>query len=138
MSDPTTPLPRTESAPTERLAPPPPERLEPPHPERLAASHPEQEHTPRPEQERGAHPEPPRQPDRPAYKTGPAVGTLTVGLLGLATLALVLLGALTDLSIDWARVGPVVIVGVGVGVVLLGLLGMRAQRSGRGPQPERW
>lgn len=67
-------------------------------------------------------------PAQPEFKTGPAPITSVIGLLGLLTAIAVLLTQATDLDIHWGVAGPVVVVGAGVLLVVLGLAGLRGQR----------
>lgn len=64
----------------------------------------------------------------PEYKSGPAPLTSVVGLLGVLTAVAVLITQATDLDIRWDVVGPVVAVGAGALLVVLGLAGLRGQR----------
>ncbi|KRE43872.1 hypothetical protein [Knoellia sp. Soil729] len=64
----------------------------------------------------------------PEFRTGPAPVTSLIGLLGLLTAIAVLVSQATDLDIPWGVVGPVVVVGAGVLLVVLGLAGLRGQR----------
>ena len=64
----------------------------------------------------------------PEFRTGPAPVTSVIGLLGLLTAIAVLVSQATDLDIPWGVVGPVVVVGAGVLLVVLGLAGLRGQR----------
>lgn len=64
----------------------------------------------------------------PEFKSGPAPTTSVIGFLGLLTAIAVLVSQATDLDIPWGVVGPVVVVGAGVLLVVLGLAGLRGQR----------
>lgn len=65
----------------------------------------------------------------PQWLKGPAVWPLTVGVLGLLVLVVAWLVAATDVTFNWSVLGPALVVGVGMAFVLLGLLGLRRQRS---------
>ncbi len=67
-------------------------------------------------------------PARP-YLPGPALFALVLGLLGLFVAGAVLVGELTDATVQWDRLGPWTVVTAGVVVLLLGALGLRASRS---------
>lgn len=65
-------------------------------------------------------------PLSPARKqrSGPAVGTLLAGLVGLGVLVLCSL-AIAGTSVDAGAAAPLVIVGIGAVVILVGLVGLR-------------
>lgn len=67
--------------------------------------------------------------DERSRRTGPAPVTVVIGLLCIAVAALAFTSEVTDLQIDWAAVGPVVVLGIGAVLILLGLLGMRRRRD---------
>ena len=73
----------------------------------------------------GAHGHAPP-PARPTRGT-PAIGTILVGLIGLASLVLSAL-VTAGTGIDVGRALPFIVLGFGVIVVVLGLLGLRRSR----------
>lgn len=75
-----------------------------------------------------AHPEAPAAPPAPLHKSGPAPFAVLLGTLGLLTALAVVLSEVADVSIPWSGLGPWLVVGGGLAVVLVGLLGMRASR----------
>lgn len=64
-----------------------------------------------------------------AYRRGPAVATILLGLLCLAVAGFAFADQTLDFSVDWARVGPLGVLFGGAVLVLLGVLGMRRRRS---------
>ena len=75
--------------------------------------------------EQGAPPAPPA----PVYRGGPAPFALVLGLLGLALAVGVLVGETTSLTVDWAVLGPWLVVAGGVVVAVVGVLGLRSSRD---------
>lgn len=65
----------------------------------------------------------------PTYKAGPAPFALTLALLGLLTAAGVLVAELTDVDVAWDDLGPWTAVGLGVVIVVVGVIGLRSNRS---------
>lgn len=63
-----------------------------------------------------------------AYRRGPAVATIMLGLLCLAVAGFAFADQILDFSVDWARVGPLGVLFGGAILVLLGVLGMRRRR----------
>lgn len=63
-----------------------------------------------------------------AYRGGPAVATILLGLLCLAVAGFAFAHQTLDFSVDWARVGPLGVLFGGAILVLLGVLGMRRRR----------
>jgi hypothetical protein len=70
-----------------------------------------------------------RGPGTPAYRQGPAVGTVLLGLLCVAVAVFAYADRVLNLTVDWARVGPLAILVGGAVLVLLGMLGMRRRRG---------
>lgn len=62
------------------------------------------------------------------YRSGPAPMALFLGVAGVLLAVAVLVGEVADLTIPWSNLGPWVVVGSGLLVVLVGLLGLRANR----------
>ncbi|HYN30615.1 MAG TPA: hypothetical protein VES95_12235 [Dermatophilaceae bacterium] len=67
-------------------------------------------------------------PEPPAAPRGPAPLTVFSGLVGLLVALGAFLVATLTVDVDWGRLGPGLVIGVGAVIVLLGLLGIRADR----------
>ncbi len=67
-------------------------------------------------------------PAPPVYRSGPAPLAVFLGAAGLLLAVAVLVGELADVAIPWSGLGPWMVVGSGLLVVLVGLLGLRANR----------
>ncbi|WP_299443410.1 hypothetical protein [uncultured Phycicoccus sp.] len=67
-------------------------------------------------------------PAPPVYRSGPAPLAVFLGVAGLLLAVGVLVGELADVTIPWSGLGPWMVVGSGLLVVLVGLLGLRANR----------
>ena len=61
---------------------------------------------------------------KPARPHGPNAAPVVLGLVALALAALIILNETTDLRVDWSRLGPGVIVGIGALLVVLGAIGL--------------
>lgn len=67
-------------------------------------------------------------PGTPVHRRGPAPFALLIAVLGLVVAASVLLTEVADVSVPWSTLGPWVVVAGGLLVVLVGLIGLRANR----------
>lgn len=63
-----------------------------------------------------------------AYRSGPAPMAVFLGVAGVLLAVAVLVGEVADVTIPWSGLGPWLVVGSGLLVVLVGLLGLRANR----------
>ena len=61
---------------------------------------------------------------KPARPRGPNAAPVVLGLVALALAALIILNETTDLRVDWSRLGPGAIVGIGALLVVLGAIGL--------------
>lgn len=61
---------------------------------------------------------------KPARPKGPNAAPIVLGLLALALAALIILNETMDVRVDWSRLGPGAIVGVGALLVVLGAIGL--------------
>jgi hypothetical protein len=61
---------------------------------------------------------------KPARPKGPNAAPLVLGLVALAIAALIIANETTGLRVDWSRLGPGAIVGVGALLVVLGAIGL--------------
>jgi len=61
---------------------------------------------------------------KPARPHGPNAAPVVLGLVALALAALIILNETTDLRVDWSRLGPGAIVGIGALLVVLGAIGL--------------
>jgi len=61
---------------------------------------------------------------KPARPHGPNAAPVVLGLVALVLAALIILNETTDLRVDWSRLGPGVIVGIGALLVVLGAIGL--------------
>ncbi|MBR7743610.1 hypothetical protein KC207_09940 [Phycicoccus sp. BSK3Z-2] len=68
-------------------------------------------------------------PPGPLHRRGPAPFALLLGTLGLLLALAVLVGESVDLSPDWSVLGPWAVVAGGLLVVVVGLLGIRSNRT---------
>jgi len=60
----------------------------------------------------------------PARPKGPNASALVLGLVAMLVAGLVIANETTDLQVDWSRLGPGVIVGIGLLFVVLGAIGL--------------
>lgn len=67
-------------------------------------------------------------PVPPVYRSGPAPLAVFLGVAGILLAVAVLVGEVADVTIPWSGLGPWMVVGSGLLVVLVGLLGLRANR----------
>jgi hypothetical protein len=65
----------------------------------------------------------------PVWRSGPAPFPLLLGLLGLVTAVTVLVSEVADLRVPWTDLGPWSVVAVGLVVLVVGAIGLRASRS---------
>ena len=79
---------------------------------------------------------PEERPDRdhrygapPVYRRGPAPFGIVLAVLGLAVAVGALVSELADVTVPWSDLGPWAVVAGGLLVVLVGLLGLRANRG---------
>src|SRR4029079_19305765 len=61
---------------------------------------------------------------KPARPHGPNAAPVVLGLVALALAALIILNETTNLRVDWSRLGPGAIVGIGALLVVLGAIGL--------------
>ncbi len=61
---------------------------------------------------------------KPARPKGPNALPIVLGLVALALAALIIVTETMDVRVDWSRVGPGAIVGVGALLVVLGAIGL--------------
>ena len=61
---------------------------------------------------------------KPARPHGPNAAPVVLGLVALALAALTILNETTNLRVDWSRLGPGAIVGIGALLVVLGAIGL--------------
>lgn len=61
---------------------------------------------------------------KPARPHGPSAAPVVLGLFALALAALIILNETTNLRVDWSRLGPGAIVGIGALLVVLGAIGL--------------
>jgi len=61
---------------------------------------------------------------KPARPHGPNAAPVVLGLVALVLAALIILNETTDLRVDWSRLGPGAIVGIGALLVVLGAIGL--------------
>ena len=60
----------------------------------------------------------------PTRPRGPNASAVVLGLVALALAALIIAGEMMSLKVDWSRLGPGAIVGVGALLVVLGAVGL--------------
>ena len=58
------------------------------------------------------------------HPKGPNAAPIVLGLVALALAALIIVTETMDVQVDWSRVGPGAIVGVGALLVVLGAIGL--------------
>ena len=68
------------------------------------------------------------QPTRPG---GPNASAVVLGLVAMALAALIITHETMDLKVDWSRLGPGAIVGIGVLLVVLGAIGLVRRQDDR-------
>ena len=68
---------------------------------------------------------------KPARPKGPNAAPVVLGLVALVMAALIIANETMGLRVDWARLGPGGIVGVGLVLVVLGAVGL-VRRRGEG------
>ena len=61
---------------------------------------------------------------KPARPHGPNAAPVVLGLVALVLAALIILNETTNLRVDWSRLGPGAIVGIGALLVVLGAIGL--------------
>lgn len=61
---------------------------------------------------------------KPARPKGPNAAPIVLGLVALALAALIIVTETMDVRVDWSRLGPGAIVGVGALLVVLGAIGL--------------
>src|SRR4029079_3036068 len=61
---------------------------------------------------------------KPPRPHGPNPAPVVLGLVALALAALIILNETTNLRVDWSRLGPGAIVGIGALLVVLGAIGL--------------
>src|SRR4029079_10428597 len=61
---------------------------------------------------------------KPSRPHGPNAAPVVLGLVALALAALIILNETTNLRVDWSRLGPGAIVGIGALLVVLGAIGL--------------
>ena len=66
---------------------------------------------------------------KPARPKGPHAAPVVLGLVALAMAALIIANETTGLRVDWSRLGPGAIVGLGVLLVVLGAVGLVRRRD---------
>lgn len=93
------------------------------------AGHPQPAGAPGPANDGMTHLGSRRLPEAPAYRRGPAPFGLFLGIVGLVVAFAVFLTEVTDVAVPWSDLGPWVVVGGGLLVVLVGVLGLRANRA---------
>ncbi|MEP7034760.1 MAG: hypothetical protein ABI662_06965 [Dermatophilaceae bacterium] len=62
--------------------------------------------------------------DPPARRKGPNAGAVIFGLVAIALAGLIIASETTSLHVDWSRLGPGSIVGIGLVLVALGAVGL--------------
>jgi hypothetical protein len=60
----------------------------------------------------------------PARPRGPNASAIIIGLMAILLAGLVIAGETMDLQVDWSRLGPGAIVGIGVVLVVVGAIGL--------------
>ncbi|MHB8274271.1 MAG: hypothetical protein ACYDC9_05830 [Dermatophilaceae bacterium] len=60
----------------------------------------------------------------PARPKGPNASAIVAGLVAMALAGLIIAKETMDLRIDWSRLGPGAIVGIGVVMVVIGAIGL--------------
>ena len=66
---------------------------------------------------------------KPARPRGPNASAVVLGLVALAMAALIIANETMSLQVDWSRLGPGAIVGVGALLVALGAVGLVRRRD---------
>jgi hypothetical protein len=61
---------------------------------------------------------------KPVRPKGPNATAMVLGLVALVLAAAIIAGETMDLQVDWSRLGPGAIVGIGVLFVVLGAIGL--------------
>jgi len=64
----------------------------------------------------------------PARPTGPNAAAIVIGLVAILLAGLVIARETMDLRVDWSRLGPGTIVGLGVVMVVIGAIGLVRRR----------
>jgi hypothetical protein len=67
---------------------------------------------------------------KPTRPEGPNAAPIVLGLVALALAALIIVTETMDVQVDWSRVGPGAIVGVGALLVVLGAIGLVRRHDG--------
>lgn len=65
----------------------------------------------------------------PARPKGPNASAVVVGLVAMVLAGLIIAKEATGLSVNWSRLGPGAIVGIGVVMVLIGAIGLVRRRD---------
>jgi hypothetical protein len=65
----------------------------------------------------------------PARPKGPNASAIVLGLVAMAFAALIIAIETAGLAVDWSRLGPGAIVGIGLLLVVLGALGLRRRHN---------
>ena len=66
----------------------------------------------------------PRAVKAPARPKGPNTSPIAVGLVAMVLAALIIATETMDLRVNWSQVGPGMIVGIGVVMVVIGAIGL--------------
>ena len=67
--------------------------------------------------------------NKPARPKGPNAAPVVLGLVALALAAVIILNETTGLRVDWSRLGPGAMVGIGALFVVLGIVGLVRRRD---------
>lgn len=65
----------------------------------------------------------------PTAPHGPNASPIVVGLVAMLFAGLIIAKETMDLRVDWSRVGPAAIVGIGVVMVVIGAIGLVQRRD---------
>jgi len=65
----------------------------------------------------------------PTRPKGPNASAVVVGLVAMVLAGLIIAKEVTGLSVNWSRLGPGAIVGIGVLMVLIGAIGLVRRRD---------
>ena len=60
----------------------------------------------------------------PVRRKGPNVSAIVLGLVAVLIAGLIIANETTDLQVDWSRLGPGAIIGIGLLLVILGAIGL--------------
>ena len=66
----------------------------------------------------------PATPPSPARPKGPNAAAIVLGLVAMLLAGLIIATETKDLQVDWSRLGPGAIVGIGLLLVVLGAIGL--------------